>query len=168
MFAFYNPLTKEYAHVEADLGYEEHCSEQAEVLYSFVHKGGTLYTSHDRGTLENILRIRDMIETDNRINYGLLHTPCDIKYLQGYKIVEIGHVEQKYRIKTEISTGYEITYRDFDGNLDECIAYMDDEVSKAANDGLLKGIFLEIDGEIHREKLYDVTKFLMQKKYEGE
>lgn len=166
MFAFYNPLTKEYAHVEAEIGYEQHCDDPS-IQYSFVTIGGTMYTSVYREQLQKILDIRDG-NSNVRFSLGSLDAPCDIKYLQGYKIVEIGHVEQKYRIKTEISTGYEITYRDFDGNLDECIAYMDDEVRTASSNGLLKGIFLEIDGAIHREKLYDVTKFLMQKKYEGE
>lgn len=166
MFAFYNPTTNEYAHVEAEIGYEEHCYDQAEVMYSFVTIGGTLYTHQHRSTLENILRICDLTITDHSINYGDLDTPCDIKLLKGFKIVEIGHIEPKYRIKTEVSTGYEITYRDFDGTVEQCIEYMDKEVSVVARNGLLKGIQLEVDGMIHRDTLYDVTKFLMNKKFE--
>lgn len=166
MFAFYNPNTKEYAHYEAEIGYEAHC-EDPSIQYNFVTIGGTMYTSDDKNTMEKILNIRDGKMGDNRFSLGSLDSPCDIKILQGYKIVEIGHIEQKYRINTEVSTGYELTYRDFDGTIDECIEYMDKEVSVQASNGLLKGIHLEIDGEIHRSTLYDVTKFLMQKRYEG-
>lgn len=167
MYALYNPTTKEYAHYEAEIGYEAHC-EDPSIQYNFVTIGGTMYTSDNKNTMEKILNIRDGKMGDNRYSLGSLDAPCDIKLLHGYKIVEIGHNEPKYFIKTEVSTGYEITFRDFQGTIDECIEYMDKEVSVEANNGLLKGISLEIDGAIHRDTLYDITKFLMQKKYEGE
>lgn len=165
MFALYNPTTKEYAHVEADIGYEMHCDDPS-IQYNFVSIGGTLFTSNDMNTMVKILNIRDGKMGDNRYSLGSIDAPCDVKLLAGYKIVEMLHHEQKYRIKTEVSAGYEIIYRDFDGTIEQCIEYMDKEVSVEARNGLLKGIQLEIDGMIHRDTLYDITKFLMQKKFE--
>ena len=166
MFAFYNPTTKEYAHVEAEIGYEMHCDDPR-IQYCFVTIGGTLFTSNDMNTMVKILNIRDGKMGDNRYSLGSLDAPCDVKLLAGYKIVEVLHLEQKYRIKTEVSTGYEIMYRDFDGTVDQCIEYMDNEVSVEARNGLLKGIQLEVDGMVHRDTLYDVTKFLVKKQLEG-
>lgn len=167
MYALYNHKTKEYAHVEAEVGYEQHCSDPS-LQYSFVGIGGTLYTSQNRLVLEHILLIRDGKNGTNCVNYGLLHTPGNIKSLGGFQIVQIGHLQTVYRISTEESTGYEITYRDFDGTIEQCLEYLDGDVRTLDRNGLLKGIQLKVDGKVKCDKMYDVTKFIMEKHFLGE
>lgn len=167
MYALYNQKTKEYAHIEAEIGYEAHCSDPT-LQYRFVDIGGTMYTSSTLPVLEHILRIRDGQNGSNRVNYGLLHTPGNIKSLAGFKIVNIGHLQTTYRISTEENTGYEIIYRDFDGNVDQCMEHLDGHVRTLDRNGLLKGIVLKLNGTVLHESLYDVAKFVLEKQLSGE
>lgn len=166
MYTFYNPKTKKYINVHTTIAVDQN-GHDPELCYEFSYDKGLLYTSLYKEDLEKILDCRDGKRTSD---VGTLDMPYGYKQLlDGYKVVELlGHKEPIYRISSSVHTGYEIVERDFDGTISECLEHLDTYIRDADRNSLLKDIKLKIDGMIHRDTLYDITKFIIEKNILGE
>lgn len=167
MYAFYNPASKEYVKVLAQIGTNQNGTDPT-LFYEFSSNSSIVYTSHDPDVLQKILLCRDGKATSNS-GLGSILLPYNYKnHLDGCKIVELLHKEKVYRITSCISTGYEVEHRDFDGTIEQCMKHLDTDIRDASRNSTLKEIKLSIDGIIQCDTLYDITKFVIEKNLLGE